>query len=148
MIEHLLTEGGKRRAGWILREFGFEVDLEVEEPIVEDSSLSNRELDLFDEVELLLYSDMYDKAYALGYRIVRMLMSERKYESALYICHIIGDETLRREVLKEGMIYYESRGDFGRATKFAEELGDTKRRDIYKRLYRMYIELKRRGGVF
>ena len=147
MIEHLLTEGGRRKAGWILREFGFDVDFEVEEPVVEDRSLSDHELDLFDEVELLLYSDMYDEAYALGHRVVRRLMSEGKYESALYVCHMIGDETLRREVLKEGMIHYESRGDFGRAMRFAEELGDTKRREIYKRLYEMYVELKRRGEV-
>jgi len=147
MIELLLTEGGRRRAGWILKMFGFDVDFEVEEPIVEDRGLTDSELDMFDEIETLLYSDMYEDAYALGVGVVRELVLRGRYESALYVCHMIGDETLRREVLKEGMRFYESRGDFGRAMKFAEELGDTKRREIYRRLYEMYLEIKRRDAV-
>ncbi len=142
-LDRLLTEEGRRCAAWILRKAGIfnNVDVDPEEPRLEDEKLSDEEIEMFDYVESLLFADEYERAYGVAMRIVRDLMRRRRYKSALYVCQMIGDEILRTEILKEGLIYYESVGDFKNAMDFARLLGDTERYEIYKSLWEIYQRL-------
>ena len=137
MLDKLLTEEGKKRAAWILKNAGFEVDVEPEPPVLEGNELSDHELSLFDEVEMLLYADEYERAYEVAMIAIRDLVRRGRFRSALYICQMVGDEVVRREILKEGLIFYESRGDFKNAMDFARALGDVERAEIYKKLYEL-----------
>ncbi len=137
MLDKLLTEEGRRRAAWILRNAGFEVDIEPEPPILEGNELSEYELSLFDEVEMLLYADEYERAYEVAMVAVRDLIRKGRFRSALYVCQMVGDEVVRREILKRGVLFYESRGDFKNAMEFAWALGDVERAKIYKKLYEL-----------
>ncbi len=94
--------------------------------------LSEEELEIFDVVEYLLHID-YEEGYRFAIKAVERLRGLRKYKSALYVCEMINDEILRREILKEGMEYYVSVGDFKNAYEFARMLGD-ERKEIYKML--------------
>jgi|GEM_PF-1492110 hypothetical protein len=145
IFKTLLTSDGKSRASWILLRSGLldKDDLEFcpEEPIVEESRISEDELNIFDTIETMLFYDEFDRAYTLAMNAVRELMNKGRFESALYVCQMIGDDILRREILKTGLRYYESRGDFKRATNFAEMLGDIERAKVYKYLYNLYCQI-------
>ncbi len=146
-IEHilnkLLTEDGRRRAIWILLNSGMltNSDVKPKEPVIEDNDLSEMELNIFDTIESLLFMDEYDQAYTLAVKAIRDLMQVGKFKSALYVCQMIGDEILRREILSKGLKYYESRGDFKKAMDFAMALGDIERHKIYKYLYELYCRI-------
>ncbi len=134
MLERLLTEEGRRKAAWILRKVGYEVDVEPEEPEIEGEELSDYELTVFDEIEMLVYADEYDAAHRLAMRVIGELIEKGRYRSALYVCQMIGDEIMRREILKRGILHYERKGDFRNAMEFAIKLGDTERAKIYETL--------------
>ncbi len=137
LLSKMITDEGKRRAAWILRRAGLEVDVDPEEPMFEDDSLSDYELNVFDHMEVLLMDD-YEYAYRMALRFIDELKRRGRFRSALYVCQMIGDEISRREILKEGMVYYERRGDFRNAMEFARMLGDVERYKVYKYLYDLY----------
>ncbi len=145
VIENLLTDGGRRRAIWILLRAGkiSNSDLKPEKPVLEDDGLSEYELNAFDTVEMMVYADEYENAYRLALKFIEELRRAGRYRSALYLCQMIGDELLKREILKEGMVFYESLGDFKKAMEFANMLGDVRRREIYGFLYGLLVELQR-----
>ncbi len=142
-LDRLLTEEGRRCAVWILKRAGIadNVDIEPKEPMFEEEKLSDEEIDLFDYVESLLFADEYERAYGVAMKVVRDLMKRKRYRSALYVCQMVGDEILRMEILKEGLIHYESVGDFKNAMDFARLLGDIGRYEIYKSLWEIYQRL-------
>ncbi len=142
-LDRLLTEDGRRCAAWILKKAGISdrMDIDPKEPRLEDEKLSEEEIEMFDYVESLLFADEYERAYGVAMRIVEDLMKRKRYRSALYVCQMVGDEILRMEILKEGLIHYESVGDFKNAMDFARLLGDTERYEIYKSLWEIYQRL-------
>ncbi len=138
-----LGEEGKRRAMWILKRVGL-CDEDGIEPKLESESLSDEEIDLFDEVEYILSVD-YELGYEIAMKAIKRLIELKRYRSALYVCDMINDEIVRRGILKEGMIYYESVGDFRLAYEFAKMLGD-ERKEIYRELYELYLKVRGRGS--
>jgi len=136
-LEKMITDEGRRKAAWILRRAGIDVDIVPEEPETEDDSLSDYELNVFDHIEVLLMDD-YEYAYRMALRFIEELKRRGRFRSALYLCQMIGDEIVRREILKEGMVHYERVGDFRNAMEFARMLGDLERYEIYKNLYELY----------
>ncbi len=143
ILNNLLTEDGKKKAVWILIKSGFMIssDIQPEEPVLDDDKLSEYELNVFDTIESLIYVDEYERAYQIAVNAIKNLIKFGKYKSALYVCQMIGDEILRREILSEGLRYYESRGDFRNAMDFAIALGDVNRYKTYEYLYRLYKEI-------
>lgn len=139
-----LGEEGKKRAKWILKRLGI-VDEDGVEPEIEENSLSDEEIELFDEVEYALMVD-YEMGYRVAMKAIKRLIELKRYRSALYVCDMINDEIVRRSILKEGMIYYESVGDFRLAYEFAKILGD-KRKEVYKSLYEMYLKVRGRENL-
>ncbi len=143
ILNNLLTEDGKKKAVWILIKSGFmkNSDIQPEEPVLDDYKLSEYELNVFDTIEHLMYMDEYERAYQIAVNAIKNLIRSGKYKSALYVCQMIGDEILRREILREGVRYYESRGDFKNAMEFAIALGDVSRYKTYEYLYRLYSKI-------
>ncbi len=140
MLSSLLTEEGKRRAKWILKRVGL-IDEDGVMPKVEPENLEDYEIDLFDEIEYALAFD-YELGYSRAMRAIDLLVRRKRFRSALYICDMIGDEIVRRGILKEGMVYYERLGDFEKAGEFARLLGDMERFRIYKRLSELFAKIK------
>ncbi len=145
LLEKLLTDEGKRKAVWILINAGIieESDIKPEEPVIEERELSEIELNIFDTIESLIYMDEYEQAYKLAMGAIRRLIEAGRYKSALYVCQMIGDEIMRREILSDGLKYYESRGDFKNAMDFALSLGDLERYKTYEYLYKLYSKIYR-----
>ncbi len=143
ILNNLLTEDGKKKAVWILIKSGFMISLDIqpEEPVLDNDKLSEYELNVFDTIESLIYVDEYERAYQIAVNAIKNLIKFGKYKSALYVCQMIGDEILRREILSEGLKYYESRGDFRNAMDFAIALGDVNKYKTYEYLYRLYKEI-------
>ncbi len=143
ILNNLLTEDGKKRAVWILIKSGFMTssDIQPEKPVLDDDKLSEYELNIFDTIESLIYVDEYERAYQIAVNAIKNLIRSGKYKSALYICQMVGDEILRREILREGVRYYESRGDFRNAMDFAIALGDVNRYKTYEYLYKLYRKI-------
>ncbi len=138
-----LGDEGKRRAMWILKRLGLS-DEDGIEPKLESESLSDEEIETFDEVEYALSMD-FEFGYGVAIKAIRRLVELKRYRSALYVCEMINDEIIRRDILKEGMRYYESVGDFRLAYEFARMLGD-ERKEIYRKLYELYIKVRGRGS--
>jgi len=134
-----LSEEGKKRAKWILKRANM-IDEDGIEPEFEPEYLSDEEIELFDEVEYALNID-YEMGYSVAIKAIKSLIKLKRYRSALYVCDMINDEIMRRPILKDGMIYYESIGDFRLAYEFAEMLGD-ERKDVYKKLYELYLKVR------
>ena len=134
-----LSEEGKKRAKWILKRANM-IDEDGIEPEFEPEYLSDEEIELFDEVEYALNVD-YEMGYSVAIKAIKSLIKLKRYRSALYVCDMINDEIMRRPILKDGMIYYESIGDFRLAYEFAEMLGD-ERKDVYKKLYELYLKVR------
>ncbi len=145
LLEKLLTDEGKRKAVWILINAGIieESDIKPEEPVIEERELSEIELNIFDTIESLIYMDEYEQAYKLAMGAIRRLIETGRYKSALYVCQMIGDEIMRREILSDGLKYYESRGDFKNAMDFALSLVDLERYKTYEYLYKLYSKIYR-----
>jgi len=143
VLNNLLTEEGKRKAVWILINSGVvtKTEIQPEEPILDDDKLSEYELNIFDTIESLIYMDEYEQACQLAMNAIRNLIKAGRYKSALYVCQMIGDDILRREILSDGLKYYESRGDFKNAMDFAIALGDLDRYKIYEYLYKLYSRI-------
>ncbi len=134
-----LSEEGKKRAKWILKRANM-IDEDGIEPEFEPEYLSDEEIELFDEVEYALNVD-YEMGYSVAIKAIKSLIKLKRYRSALYVCGMINDEIMRRPILKDGMVYYESIGDFRLAYEFAEMLGD-ERKDVYKKLYELYLKVR------
>lgn len=134
-----LSEEGKKRAKWILKRANM-IDEDGIEPEFEPEYLSDEEIELFDEVEYALNVD-YEMGYSVAIKAIKSLIKLKRYRSALYVCDMINDEIMRRSILKDGMVYYESIGDFRLAYEFAEMLGD-ERKDVYKKLYELYLKVR------
>jgi hypothetical protein len=131
ILDKMVTEEGRRFALLILARAGIiqgNEEGEIPQPVEE--GLSDDELDLIDQLEFMLQFD-YEYAYSEAFRLAKTLMHSKKFKSALYVCNMIGDELLRREILKNGLVYYESIGDFKSAEDFARMLGDTERQKVY-----------------
>ena len=137
-----LGEEGRKRAMWILKRVGL-CDEEGIEPKLESNELSVEELEIFDEVEYAIMLD-YELGYNIALKAINRLVKLKRFRSALYVCDMIGDEIVRRGILKEGMLYYESVGDFKNAYEFARILGDEKK-EIYKKLYELYLKVRGEG---
>ncbi len=135
----MLSEEGKKRAKWILKRANM-IDEDGIEPEFEPEYLSDEEIELFDEVEYALNVD-YEMGYSVAIKAIKSLIKLKRYRSALYVCDMINDEIMRRSILKDGMVYYESIGDFRLAYEFAEMLGD-ERKDVYKKLYELYLKVR------
>jgi len=131
ILDKMITEKGRKLALLILTKAGIIQSYEEGEmPQPVEEGLSDDELDLIDQLEITLQFD-YEYAYSEAFRLAKALMHSKKFKSALYICNMIGDELLRREILKNGLVYYESIGDFKSAEDFARMLGDTDRQKVY-----------------
>ena len=137
-----LGEEGRKRAMWILKRAGL-CDEDGVEPKYESNDVSNEELEIFDEVEYAIMID-YEFGYNVALKAINRLVKLKRFRSALYVCDMIGDEIVRRGILKEGMLYYESVGDFKNAYEFAKILGDD-RCKIYKELYELYLKVRGEG---
>ena len=149
VLKSMITPEGRKRALWVLINSGIveSGDEEPLKPIKVDDDLSDDEIDLFDRLEVMIQYD-YEKAYGECIKIVRILMNARRFKSAIYVCDMIGDEILRREVLKNGLIYYESVGDFGKALEFARQIGDVKRMNVYRYLHDLLNESHLNSNVW
>ncbi|ADB58103.1 hypothetical protein [Archaeoglobus profundus] len=137
-----LGEEGRKRAMWILKRVGL-CEEDGIEPKFESNELSVEELEIFDEVEYAIMFD-YEVGYNIALKAINRLVKLKRFRSALYVCDMIGDEIVRRGILKEGMLYYESVGDFKNAYEFARILGD-ERGKIYKELYELYLKVRGEG---
>lgn len=114
----MLSEEGKKRAKWILKRANM-----IDEDGIEPEYLVD-----------------YEMGYGVAIKAIKSLIKLKRYRSALYVCDMINDEMMRRSILKDGMVYYESIGDFRLAYEFAEMLGD-ERKYVYKKLYELYLKV-------
>jgi len=97
---------------------------------------------VIENLELLLIVDDFDRAVVYGEVNAKKLEEKGKYWEAAKIYEMINEISARFRVLREGMIYYESIGNFGYAAGFAELLGDFDRANAYNHLHEIQLKLE------
>lgn len=105
-------------------------------------SYSPEDEKIIEDIELLLITDDLENATMFGEAKAREFENKGKYWEAAKIYEMINEMTARMRVLKEGMVYYESIGNFGYAAGFAEMLGDFDRAEVYEYLYEIQLRLR------
>jgi hypothetical protein len=134
LIERLLTAEGKKIALDLLSgDKAGEVEYSYPKPF------SPEDDDVISHLEYILYDEC--AAIAYGLKIARKFEVEHKYWEAAYVYELIFEVNLMLGVLKKGIIYYEKRGNFGMAAKFAERLGDLERAEAYNSLHKIQLKL-------
>jgi len=139
ILEKMLTSTGKAFADCLIS--GVQAgEISKHKYLMSYSSEDER---VIENIELLLITDDLENATVFGEAKAREFENKGKYWEAAKIYEMINEITARMRVLREGMLYYESIGNFGYAAGFAELLGDFDRAEVYEYLYEIQLRLRK-----